>query len=193
MLTSSELNNDLIRIKERLNQVEDVLHNVDIGAISIYYISKFVLPSTTQYRTVDSTIDQQILEPEKYCHTHIFILQPEPNADLEFICEYINKYIGQVYTIRYVWSIRHQSIVICVRLQYWYVDKFSQILRSELIIQQELNKFSNEKQPFCITTNKNRRTYKVMLGRRIGKTKLTNDPPQITPDLNVESMPRVLI
>jgi len=193
MLSSSELNNDLIRIKERLNQVEDVLHNVDIGAISIYYISKFVLPSATQYRTVDTTIDQQILEPDKYCHTHIFILHTEPNEDLEFICEHINKYIGKVYTIRYVWSIRHQSIVICIRLQYWYVDKFSQILRSELIIQQELNKFSNDKQPFCITTNKNRRTYKLILGRRIGKTKLTNVPSQITPDLNVESMPRVLI
>lgn len=193
MLTSSELNNDLNRIKERLSQVEDVLHNVDIGAISIYYISNFVLPSTTQYRTVDSTIDQQILEPEKYCHTHIFILQPEPHEELDFICQHINKYIGKVHTIRHVWSIRHQSIVICVRLQYWYVDKFSQILRSELIIQQELNKFSNEKQPFCITINKNRRTYNVILGRRIGKTKITNDPPQIIPDLNVESMPRVLI
>ena len=193
MLNSIELNNDLNRIKERLSQVEDVLHNVDIGSISIYYISKFVLPYTTQYRTVDAIIDQQILEPEKYCHTHIFILQPEPHEDLDFICEHINKYIGKVYTIRHVWSIRHQCIVICIRLQYWYVDKFSQILRSELIIQQELNKYSTEKHPFCITMNKNRRTCKVILGRRIGKTKLSNDPPQITADLNVESMPKVLI
>ena len=104
-----------------------------------------------------------------------------------------DKYIGKIYSIRYVWSIRHQSNVICIRLQHWYVDKFSQIFRTELIIQQELNKHTSEKQTVCITNNTNRRTYKVVLGRRLSKIKLSSNPPKIIAELNVETMHRVLI
>jgi len=158
---SSDINADLSRIKQRLEQVEDVLHGVDLGSITTQYISKFVLPCATQYRTIDANINRAILE--------------------------------KVYSIRYVWSIRHQSIVICIRLQHWYADKFSQIFRTELVIQQELNKHTSEKQPVCIKNNTNRHTYKVILGRRLCKIKTSINPPHIIPDLNVESMRRVLI
>ncbi len=189
----SDINADLSRIKQRLEQVEDELHGVDIGSITTHYISKFVLPCATQYRTIDSNINQNILEPEQYCHTHLFVLHTQPDEDLEILCDMFNKYIGKVYSIRYVWSIRHQSIVICIRLQHWYADKFSQLFRTELIIQQELNKHTSEKQTICITNNTNRHTYKVILGRRLGKIKLSSNPPKMITDLNVESMHRVLI
>jgi len=191
--TCSDLKADLSRIKQRLEQVEDVLHGVDMGSITTHYISKFVLPSATQYRTIDSNINQAILEPDQYCYTHLFLLQPTPNEDLQILCDMFDKYIGKVHSIRYVWSIRHQSIVICVRLKHWYVDKFSQIFRTELVIQQELNKHTIEKQSICITNNTNRHAYKVILGRRLCKIKTSSSPPKITPDINVESMQRVLI
>lgn len=192
-LTSIDINADLSRIKHRLEQVENELQDVDIGSITTYYISTFVLPSATQYRTIESNINQTILEPDQYCHAHIFILHPQPNEDLQTLCVMFDKYIGKVYSIRYVWSIRHQSIVICIRLQHWYVDKFSQILRTELVIQQELNKHTCEKQTICITNNVNRHTYKVILGRRLSKIKTSSSPPKIITDLNVETMQRVLI
>ena len=191
--TCSDLKADLSRIKQRLEEVEDELHGVDLGSITTYYISKFVLPSATQYRTIDSNINQTVLEPEQHCYTHLFILQPTPNEDLQILCDMFDKYIGKVHSIRYVWSIRHQSIVICLRLKHWYVDKFSQIFRTELVIQQELNKHTNEKQSICITNNANRHTYKVILGRRLSNIKLSSNPPNIITDLNVESMQRVLI
>lgn len=190
---SIDINADLSRIKHRLDQVEDVLHGVDIGSITTHYISKFVLPYATQYRTIDSNINQNILEPEQYCHTHLFILNPPPVEDLQLLCDMFDKYIGKVYTIRYVWSIRHQSIVICVRLKYWYVDKFSQIFQTELVIQKELNKHTSEKQTVCITNNTNRHTYKVLLGRRLYKIKTSSSHPNLITDLNVETMHRVLI
>ena len=190
---SSDIKADLSRIKQRLDQVEDVLHGVDIGSITTHYISKFVLPFATQYRTIDSNINRTILEPEQYCHAHLFILHPFPHDDLPILCDMFDKYIGKVYTIRYVWSIRHQTIVICIRLQHWYVDKFSQIFRTELVIQQELNKHTSEKQSICITNNTNRHTYKVILGRRLCKIKTTGSPPKIITDLNLDSMQRVLI
>ena len=189
----SDIKVDLSRIKQRLEQVEDELHGVDIGSITTHYISKFVLPCATQYRTIDSNINQNILEPEQYCHNDIFILHPQPTEDIQALCDMFDKYIGKVYSIRYVWSIRHQSIVICIRLQHWYVDKFSQIFRTELIIQQELNKHTSEKQTICITNNTNRHTYKVILGRRLSKVKLSSNPAKMITDLNVESMHRVLI
>ena len=191
--TCSDIKADLSRIKQRLEQVEDVLHGVDMGSITTHYISKFVLPSATQYRTIDSNINQAILEPDQYCYTHLFLLQPTPNEDLQILCDMFDKYIGKVHSIRYVWSIRHQSIVICVRLQHWYVDKFSQIFRSELVIQQELNKHTSEKQSICITNNTNRHTYKVILGRRLCKIKTSSNPPRIITDLNMDSMQRVLL
>lgn len=191
--TCSDLKADLSRIKQRLAQVEDELHGVDIGSITTHYISKFVLPSATQYRTIDTNINQNILEPEQYCHTHLFILHPQPEEDLQALCDMFDKYIGKVYSIRYVWSIRHQSIVICVRLQHWYVDKFSQIFRTELVIQQELNKHTSEKQSICITNNTNRHTYKVILGHRLCRIKTSTSPPKIITDLNMDSMQRVLI
>lgn len=190
---SSDIKADLSRIKQRLDAVEDELHGVDIGSITTRYISKFVLPSATQYRTIDSNINQAILEPDQYCYTHLFLLQPTPNEDLQILCDMFDKYIGKVHSIRYVWSIRHQSIVICVRLQHWYVDKFSQIFRSELVIQQELNKHTSEKQSICITNNTNRHTYKVILGRRLCKIKTSSNPPRIITDLNMDSMQRVLL
>ena len=190
---SIDINADLSRIKQRLEQVEDVLHGVDIGSITTHYISKFVLPSATQYRMIDANINQTILEPEQYCHVHLFILNPQPSADLQIICDMFDKYIGKVQSIRYVWSIRHQSIVICIRLQHWYVDKFSQIFRTELVIQKELNKHTSEKQHFCITNNTNRYTYKVILGNRLCKIKTSTTPPKIIRELNVDSMHRVLI
>lgn len=190
---SSDIKADLSRIKQRLDAVVDVLHGVDIGSITTHYISKFVLPSTTQYRTIDSNINQAILEPDQYCHAHLFILHPQPCEDLQVLCDMFDKYIGKVQSTRYVWSIRHQSIVICVRLQHWYVDKFSQIFRTELVIQQELNKHTSEKQSICITNNTNRHTYKVILGRRLCRIKTSSNPPKIIPDINVESMQRVLI
>jgi hypothetical protein len=190
---SIDIKADLSRIKQRLEQVEDVLHGVDIGSITTSYISKFVLPSATQYRTIDANINQTILEPEHHCYIHLFILNPPPDEDLQTLCDMFDKYIGKVYSIRYVWSIRHQSIIICIRLQYWYVDKFSQIFRTELIIQQELNKHTSEKHSTCITNNTNRHTYKVILGRRLCRIKTSCTPPNIIPDLNVESMQRVLI
>jgi hypothetical protein len=191
--TSSDIKADLSRIKQRLEEVEDVLHGVDIGSITTSYISKFVLPSATQYRTVDSNINQTILEPEQCCHAYLFILQPAPNEDLQILCDMFDKYIGKVYSIRYMWSIRHQSIVICIRLQHWYVDKFSQIFRTELVIQQELNKHTIEKQSICITNNTNRHTYNVILGRRLCKIKTSSSPPKIIHDVNIDSMQRVLI
>ena len=191
--TCNDLKADLSRIKQRLEQVEDVLHGVDIGSITTYYISKFVLPYATQYRTIDSNINQNILEPEQYCHTHLFILNPPPVEDLQVLCDMFDKYIGKVYTMRYIWSIRHQSICICVRLQYWYVDKFSQIFQTELVIQQELNKHTSEKQSVCIINNTNRHTYKVLLGRRLYKIKTSSSPPKLITDLNIETMHRVLI
>jgi hypothetical protein len=192
-LTSIDIKADLARIKNRLEQVEDELHGVDIGSITTYYISKFVLPSATQYRTIDSNINQSMLEPEQYCHAHLFILNPQPTEDMQALCDMFDKYIGKIYSMRYVWSIRHQSIVICIRLQHWYVDKFSQIIRTELVIQQELNKHTSEKLSICITNNTNRHTYKVILGRRLSKIKTSNSPPKIITDINVESMQRVLI
>lgn len=192
-LASIDIKADLSRIKHRLEQVEDELHGVDLGSITTYYISKFVLPSATQYRTIDSSINQTILDPDQYCHNHLFILHPQPTEDLQALCDMFDKYIGKVQSIRYVWSIRHQSIIICVRLQHWYVDKFSQIFRTELVIQQELNKHTSEKQSICITNNANRHTYKVILGRRLSKIKLSSNPPNIITDLNVDSMQRVLI
>ena len=189
----SDINSDLSRIKQRLDEVEDVLHGVDIGSITIHYISKFVLPCATQYRTIDAIINRTILEPEQYCHAYLFILQPQPDEDLHVLCDMVDKYIGKIYSIRYVWSIRHQSNVICIRLQHWYVDKFSQIFHTELIIQQELNKHTSEKQTVCITNNTNRRTYKVVLGRRLSKIKRSSNPPKIIVEINVESMHRVLI
>jgi nitrate reductase alpha subunit len=191
--TCSDLNADLSRIKQRLDQVEDVLHGVDIGSITTSYISKFVLPFATQYRTIDSNINRTILEPEQHCYIHLFILHIQPDVDLQTLCNMFDKYIGKVYSIRYVWSIRHQSIIICIRLQHWYVDKFSQIFRTELVIQQELNKHTSEKQSICITNNTNRHTYKVILGRRLCRIKTSSSPPKIISDLNVESMQRVLI
>lgn len=191
--TCSDINADLSRIKQRLEQVEDALHGVDLGSIMTQYISKFVLPCATQYRTIDANINRAILEPDQQCHAYLFILHPQPDEDLQSLCDMFDKYIGKVYSIRYVWSIRHQSIVICVRLQHWYVDKFSQIFRTELVIQQELNKHNSEKQPVCIKNNTNRHTYKVILGRRLCKIKTSSNPPHIIPDLNVESMRRVLI
>jgi nitrate reductase alpha subunit len=190
---SSDIKADLSRIKQRLEEVVDVLYGVDIGSITTHYISKFVLPSATQYRTIDSNVNQTILEPEQHCYIHLFILHTQPDEDLQILCDMFDKYIGKVYSIRYVWSIRHQSIVICVRLQHWYVDKFSQIFRTELVIQQELNKHISEKQSICITNNKNRHAYKVILGNRLCKIKLSSGPPKIITDLNVESMHRVLI
>jgi len=190
---SSDIKADLSRIKQRLEQVEDVLHGVDIGSITTRYISKFVLPSATQYRTIDTNINQNILEPDQQCYIHLFILHPQPDEDLQVVCDMFDKYIGKVYSIRYVWSIRHQSIVICVRLQHWYVDKFSQIFRTELVIQQELNKHTSEKQSICITNNTNRHTYKVILGRRLCKIKTSSNPPRIITDLNMDSMQRVLL
>ena len=59
----SDINSNLSRIKQRLDEVEDVLHGVDIGSITIHYISKFVLPCATQYRTIDAIINITILEP----------------------------------------------------------------------------------------------------------------------------------
>lgn len=191
--TCSDLKADLSRIKQRLDEVEDVLHGVDFGSITTYYISKYVLPCATQYRTIDANINRTILEPEQYCHAHLFILHPQTDEDLQILCDMFDKYIGKVYSIRYVWSIRHQSNVICIRLQHWYVDKFSQIFRTELVIQQELNKHTSEKQTVCITNNTNRRTYKVVLGRRLSKIKLSSNPPKIIAEINVESMHRVLI
>lgn len=191
--TCIDINADLSRIKQRLDEVEDVLHGVDIGSITTHYISKFVLPSATQYRTIDSNINQTILEPHQLCHAHLFILNPQPDEDLQILCDMFDKYIGKVYSIRYVWSIRHQSIVICIRLQHWHVDKFSQIFRTELVIQHELNKHTSEKQSICITNNANRHTYKVILGNRLCKIKTSSNPPKIITDLNVESMHRVLI
>ena len=190
---SSDIKADLSRIKQRLEAVVDVLHGVDMGSITTSYVSKFVLPSATQYRTIDANINQTILEPEQHCYIHLFILRPPPDEDLQILCEMFDKYIGKVYSIRYVWSIRHQSIVICIRLQHWYVDKFSQIFRTELVIQQELNKHNSEKQSICITNNTNRHTYKVILGNRLCKIKTSSSPPKIITDLNVESMHRVLI
>ena len=190
---SIDIKADLSRIKQRLEAVVDVLHGVDIGSITTHYISKFVLPSATQYRTIDSNINQTILETEQCCHTHLFILHPQPDEDLQILCDMFDKYIGKVYSIRYVWSIRHQSIVICIRLQHWYVDKFSQIFRTELVIQQELNKHTSEKQSICITNNANRHTYKVILGNRLCKIKTSSNPPKIIPDLHVETMQRVLM
>ena len=192
-LASIDIKADLSRIKQRLEEVVDVLHGVDIGSIAAHYISKFVLPFATQYRTIDSNINQTILEPEQQCYTYLFILHPPPDEDLQILCEMFDKYIGKVCTIRYVWSIRHQSIVICVRLQHWYVDKFSQIFRTELVIQQELNKHTSEKQSICITNNTNRHTYKVILGRRLCKIKASSNPPRIITDLNMDSMQRVLL
>lgn len=191
--TCSDIKADLSRIKQRLEQVEDVLHDVDMGSITTHYISKFVLPSATQYRTIDANMNRAILDPEQHCHAHLFILYPPPDEDLQSLCDMFDKYIGKVYTIQYVWSIRHQSIVICIRLQHWYVDKFSQIFRTELVIQQELNKHTNEKQPIYITNNANRHTYKVILGNRLCKIKTSSSPAKIITDLNVESMKRVLI
>jgi len=190
---SSDIKADLSRIKQRLDAVEDELQDVDIGSISTHYISKFVLPSTTQYRKIETIINQNILETDRYCHAHLFILHPHPNEDLQVVCDMFDKYIGKVCSMRYVWSIRHQSIVICIRLQHWYVDKFSQIFRTELVIQQELNKHTSEKQSICITNNANRHTYKVILGRRLSKIKTSSAPPKIITDLNVDSMQRVLI
>ena len=190
---SSDIKADLSRIKQRLEEVEDVLHGVDLGSIATYYISKFVLPCATQYRTIDSNINQTILEPEQYCHTYLFILHPSPHDDLQKLCDMFDKYIGKVYSIKYVWSIRHQSIVICIRLQHWYVDKFSQILRTELVIQQELNKHTIEKQSICIKNNTNRHAYNVILGRRLCRIKTSSSPPKIIHDVNIESMQRVLI
>ena len=192
-LTSIDIKADLARIKNRLEQVEDELHGVDIGSITTYYISKFVLPSATQYRTIDSNINQSMLEPEQYCHAHLFILNPQPTEDIQALCDMFDKYIGKINSMRYVWSIRHQSIVICIRLQHWYVDKFSQIFRTEMVIQQELNKHTSEKLSICITNNTNRHTYKVILGRRLSKIKTSSSPPKIITDINVESMHRVLI
>lgn len=191
--TCNDLKADLSRIKHRLEQVEVELHGVELGTITAYYISKFVLPSATQYQTIESNINQSILEPEQYCHAHLFILHIQGDDDLQILCDMFDKYIGKVYSIQYVWSIRHQSIVICVRLQHWYVDKFSQIFRTELVIQQELNKHTSEKQSLCITNNINRRTYKVVLGRRLSKIKLSSNPPKIITELNVNTMQRVLI
>ena len=191
--TRIDIKADLSRIKHRLEQVEDELHGVDLGSITTYYISKFVLPSATQYRTIDSNINQTILNEGQCCHNHLFILHPQPTEVLQSLCDVFDKYIGKVYSIRYVWSIRHQSIVICIRLQYWYVDKFSQIFRTELVIQQELNKHTSEKQSICITNNTNRHTYKVILGRRLSNKKLSSNPPKIITDLNVDAMHRVLI
>jgi hypothetical protein len=191
--TCSDINADLSRIKQRLEQVEDVLHGVDLGSIATQYISKFVLPCSTQYRTIDANINRAILEPDQQCHAYLFILHPQPDEDLQSLCDMFDKYIGKVYSIRYLWSIRHQSIVICIRLQYWYVDKFSQIFRTELAIRQELNKHTSEKQPVCIKNNANRHTYKVILGSRLCKIKTSSNPPKIITDLNVESMMRVLI
>jgi hypothetical protein len=190
---SIDIKADLSRIKQRLEKVEDVLHGVDLGSITTQYISKFVLPCATQYRTIDANINRAILEPDQQCHAHLFILDPPPDEDLQSLCDMFNKYIGKVYSIMYVWSIRHQSIVICIRLQHWYVDKFSQIFRTELVIQQELNKHTSEKQPVCIKNNTNRHTYKVVLGRRLCKIKTSSNPPKLITDLNVESMRRILI
>jgi nitrate reductase alpha subunit len=190
---SSDIKADLSRIKQRLEAVVDVLHGVDIGSITTHYISKFVLPSATQYRTIDTNINQNILEPDQQCYIHLFILHPQPDEDLQILCDMFDKYIGKVHSIRYVWSIRHQSIVICVRLQHWYVDKFSQIFRTELVIQQELNKHTSEKQSICITNNTNRHAYKVILGRRLCKIKASSNPPRIITDLNMDLMQRVLI
>jgi hypothetical protein len=190
---SSDIKADLSRIKQRLEAVVDVLHGVDMGSITTSYVSKFVLPSAIQYRTIDANINQTILEPEQPHCTHLFILYPHPDEDLQILCDMFDKYIGKVYSMRYVWSIRHQSIVICVRLQHWYVDKFSQIFRTELVIQQELNKHTSEKQSICITNNTNRHTYKVILGNRLCKIKTSSNPPKIIHDLHVESMNRVLI
>jgi hypothetical protein len=190
---SIDIKADLSRIKQRLEEVVDVLHGVDMGSITTHYISKFVLPSATQYRTIDANINQTILEPEQQCYTHLFILHTPPDEDLQTLCDMFDKYIGKVYSIRYVWSIRHQSIVICVRLQHWYVDKFSQMFRTELVIQQDLNKHTSEKQSICITNNANRHTYKVILGRRLCRIKTSCTPPKIIPEINVESMKRVLI
>ena len=190
---SIDIKADLSRIKQRLEQVEDVLHGVDIGSITTHYISKFILPFATQYRTIDANVNQTILEPDQQCYIHLFILYPQPDEDLQILCDMFDKYIGKVHSIRYVWSIRHQSIVICVRLQHWYVDKFSQIFRSELVIQKELNKHASEKYSISITNNANRHTYKVILGNRLCKIKTSSNPPKIITDLNVDSMRRVLI
>ena len=195
-MSASDIKADLSRIKQRLEEVVDVLHGVDMGSIMTSYVSKFVLPSATQYRMIDANINQTILEPEQQCYIHLFILHPQPDENLQIICDMFDKYIGKVHSIRYVWSIRHQSIVICVRLQHWYVDKFSQIFRTELVIQKELNKHTSEKQSICITNNANntnRHTYKVILGNRLCRTKISSNLPKIIPDLNVETMQRVII
>lgn len=191
LVTSDEINGDLIKIKERLHGVENVLQDIETDIYPIQYISKYISPHNVLYKTDRSAIDRTPFITDSIDYHHIFILQP-PHHDLQYICNLIGTYIGKIYSIRHIWSIHDQSIVICIRLQHWYSDKFTQIFRSELVIQLEFRKY-NDSNERVLLRDHNLQPYNIVLGRRKTRAKTSDNIPLIHIELNTDNLKRIII
>lgn len=189
-MIGDEIKTDLCKIRERLSNVEHTLYLADPETYRIQYKTKYVSPESLQYKTNNSAMDILPLRTDRIDYHHIFI-HNAPHTDLADICRFIGIYIGMIYSIRNVWSIRDQSIVICIRLQYWYTDKFTQVFRSELIIQNEIDKYTTQ-QNRCVLFDEYMRCYNITLGNRKTYSKIVDHPPIIDKEFEKNQIKRVL-
>ena len=110
---------------ESISIIDDAIEKLKNGDAGAHWETEVIEASRDLYKTDRSAIDRTPFITDSIDYHHIFILQP-PHHDLQYICNLIGTYIGKIYSIRHIWSIHDQSIVICIRLQHWYSDKFTQ-------------------------------------------------------------------
>lgn len=165
---TSDLYNKMKTIKSALDGVESYLinHYYDPDASACSFVSTNINPQKTYFATEISNSSSPKIQLNKLDWRSIFILNPLPHTQIQYIIDKLEQYIGKVARAEYVWAINEQQVVLYVKFKYWYDTLFNRVFRSELIITQEKNKHSYTKNTVDLHLDFNQTIFNVLLCKR---------------------------
>lgn len=166
---TSILYNKMKNIKSALDGVESYIvnHYYDPDASACSFVSTNINPQKTYFATEISNSSYPKIQLNKLDWRSIFIINPLPETQIQYIIDQLEQYVGKVSRAEYVWAINEQQVILFVKFKYWYDTTFNRVFRSELIINQEKNRHSHAKDTVDLHMDYTKYTFNVLLCKRI--------------------------
>jgi len=191
----SKISTKLRFIQSAINGIENHIDNapdLDI-ACACSFVSKFINNQKTFYALEPVKDNKTYIELDKNDWRSIFIMNPPDADDLPYVIRQLEKYIGKVYRTEYLWTIREQQVILVIKFKKWYDSEFTRNLRSELIINQEINKNVYKKNFINISLDFGKYDFELLLCKRKSKEPVKNDTIMVPPPKDGEKPNRVIL
>jgi hypothetical protein len=189
-----EVYTQLQSINSVLNCVESQLKNNPANSESsaCSFISSNINPNKTYFATNANDSHSSKMRLDKHDWRSLFIMNPLPANQLQYMITQIELYIGKVARAEYVWAIKEQRVVLYIKCKYWYDTQFVKVFRSELIISQERNKHRFTKESIKLEIDFGRHIFDIVLCKRKSNEDDASNNDQTILIINDQNYPHVM-